>query len=280
MTDVVITDLFIHPVKSLAGLRVSAALATASGLAGDRQWAIFRPDNTPLTQRQNPRMALITPKITERGLQLSAPGHSRIEVDEPEAGVSVQQFNIWKDISEGRAAAGEVNAWLTEFLRSRVPLRLIKARQGAARVFHDHERFSVAAQFFSDAAPYLVCNLASLQALNDELNAKTLPPVDIRHFRANIVLAGLPAFTEHNFTHLLETSGSGGLRLVDHCQRCSIITVNPDTGERLPDAYPLTTLARINTVPVKPKAPAFGINSTLHGSTPLPLCVGQKMRVE
>lgn len=87
----------------------------------------------------------------------------------------------------------------------------------------------------------------------------------MRHFRPNIVLQGLPAFAEHDVQTL--TLGDNKLKLVDHCQRCVMITVNPDTGENLANALPFRELAALNPMPTNAKAPAFGVNATLLGGT-------------
>jgi len=279
MTEVFVSDIFIYPVKSMAGCAVPQSLATPSGLEGDRQWAVFKNDDSALTQRQSPRMSLIQPVISPQGLTLKAPTFGQISVDEPDERQAPESFTIWKDISEGRVADATTNAWVTEFLKSKAPLRLVKAVTTSKRVFHDSNRFSLSAQFFSDAAPYLLCNQGSLSALNQSMEAKSLPPVDIINFRANIVISGLEAFREHDFTKLRLPGSDKGFRLVDHCQRCSVITVNPEKGKFLPNAYPLTSLAVLNTMPKKPKAPAFGVNSTLINHTAFDLHIGQKLRL-
>jgi uncharacterized protein YcbX len=135
------------------------------------------------------------------------------------------------------------------------------------------ERFGPnSATHFADAAPYLVANTASLAALNQALQQEGQTPVDERRFRANIWLDGVRAFAEHNLASLRFAQGQ--IRLVDHCQRCSVITVDPESGAFCPNAKPFKTLARLNAMPHQPKAPAVGVNAVFESKTPQWIQVG------
>jgi len=274
-----ISGLYVYPVKSLQGISLSRAVGLVSGIEHDRQWAIFTDDGTPLTQRKKPNMALIKPSIENNGLKLSAPEMGTISVATPKQDKEPIPVKVWKDHSFGQSAADDVNQWITEALKSDVPLRLLKAHQGHKREFIKPERFAVDSQYFSDAAPYLIANSASLEALNQKLHEQNLDEVDMRNFRANIVLSGLPAFSEHQYQYLPSSAHDFAFNLVDHCQRCIMITVNPDTGEYLPKATPFRSLTELNSMPDNTKAPAYGVNSTLDGVSSCQLEVGQKVEL-
>ncbi len=263
ISAVTIEALFIYPVKSMAGISMNSCNATASGFEGDRQWGVFKEDHHPLTQRQNPRMVLITPTITDTGLTLSAEGYGIIYVNTPEQDEAIP-FSIWKDQCNGCYAEPEVNKWLAEVLQEKHPIQLAKVSSQHSRTFHTPERFSTVGSYFSDAAPYLIANQASLTALNNLLRQQGLREVDIRHFRANIVIKGIPEFSEHNVKTLSLGTDQRSLSLVDHCQRCAMITVDPDLGVFLPKALPFRQLSSLNSMPGKPKAPAFGVNARLN----------------
>jgi uncharacterized protein YcbX len=141
------------------------------------------------------------------------------------------------------------------------------------------ERFGVDCHtVFADAAPYLIANQASLDALNRELLEQGKKSVDIRRFRPNIVINGEPeAFAEHTLTTLQrdptqDAPSDYRLSLIDHCQRCVITTIDPDKGARDDDMTVFKTLARINPMPQLPgteqrskAAPAFAVNALLAG---------------
>ncbi len=278
MPEVIVDQLVIYPVKSLAGISLTQSPLDASGLAGDRQWAIFKADNHALTQRQNPRMVLITPQLTEEGLKLSAEGFGEISVKNPKHGDTSISFTVWKDTCYGNLAERESNQWLAEVLQEKNVLRLAKIAPKQAREFHEPERFSVQGLYFSDAAPYLVTNTASLKALNQHLTAQSQPHIGMRHFRPNIVISGTPAFSEQNHSILSSTDQTLKLQLIDHCPRCSMITIDPDRGAFLPKAHPFKALSKLNSMPDNPKAPAFGVNTTLTQNTNnISLKVGQTL---
>lgn len=285
MYEVVVDQLTIYPVKSLAGISLPESQLDTSGLAGDRHWAIFKSDNHPLTQRQNPRMALITPRFNEQGtergdlgLVLSAEGYGQIEVRNPKPDAAIASFTVWKDTCYGVLADAEVNQWLAEVLQEKDPLRLAKIAPNEIREFNQPERFSVKGPYFSDAAPYLLANTQSLEALNQHLADQSLREIDMRHFRANIVVSGAPAFSEHALSKLSSPDQTLQFQLIDHCQRCSMITVDPDSGQFLPKAHPFKALSQLNPMPHNAKAPAFGVNTTLSvNANNSRLKVGQKL---
>lgn len=103
---------------------------------------------------------------------------------------------------------------------------------------------------FQDRAPGYVSlhSAASVRALDTAVAA----PIDDRRFRSNVVIAGVPAWSE--------LSWSGGVRIGDvrfevqkTIQRCAAIMANPDTGER--DAR----LLRVLTSRFSQQEPTLGI---------------------
>ncbi|RYH20108.1 MOSC domain-containing protein [archaeon] len=58
-----IKGLFIYPIKSCKGIRVSSALITRRGLQYDRAFMLVASDGTFITQRKYAKMALIAPVI-------------------------------------------------------------------------------------------------------------------------------------------------------------------------------------------------------------------------
>ncbi|MFT5084555.1 MAG: hypothetical protein ACI9Y1_002610 [Lentisphaeria bacterium] len=273
-----IKALYVYPVKSLSGIAVDSAMLTASGLQYDRQWAIFREDGFPLTQRKEAAMARIQATITGFGLSLSVPSEpslGHIDVSAPDAEIACEPFNVWKDICVGQVASGDVNNWLCEALKSSQKLKLARTHPGALRQFDCPERFKMTGQSFSDAAPYLIANRASLDALNVRLKKEGQNTVNMLNFRPNIVISGPPAFSEHAISRMSCKSDEIELSLVDHCQRCIMITVNPDKGEFQDSPSLIKALAKLNSMPHSAKAPAFGVNSTLTRGDSRTIQVGQ-----
>ena len=271
MPLVTIEQLYVFPVKSLAGVAIDKMNASSSGLDHDRQWVILKPDNHPLTQRQHSKLALIDPEILNDKIVLHASGHPSLQLVHTTKAVDIQ---IWKDSCPGLLAADNCNEWITNVCNSNAALRLAKTLPDARRDSAHPQRFNINTNTYADAAPYLVANTASLDALNQRLERQGKPKADCRQFRANIWISGIPAFAEHDLSQL--TSDNIHIDLVDHCSRCSMITIDPDTGKKLQKAAPFTDLASINSMPNNGKIPAFGVNSVLRSNFDVKLYCGQE----
>ena len=63
----VLSELHLYPIKSCAGITLREATVTVAGLMSeqiyDREWMIVDKDGEALTQREYPKMALITPRM-------------------------------------------------------------------------------------------------------------------------------------------------------------------------------------------------------------------------
>lgn len=266
MTRLRIEQLTIYPVKSLRGIQVDDWPMTAEGLLYDRHWMLVMPNGRFVTQRQLPRMALIDTRIDGDDLVLNAANKGEVRLPLQTAENTQQNTftaNIWRDNCEVVEAAKDASAWLNQVLQPPKPLRLVAMADDHQRAQSQPERFGEETHTrFADAAPLLIANTASLDALNRALKNKTMSTVDMRRFRPNIVLSGVDAFAEHQLDDLQREDGLT-LQLRDHCERCVMTTIDPDTGEKSADMEPYHTLATLNPMPGNPKAAAFAVNATL-----------------
>ena len=257
-----VAALYIYPVKSLRGIPLSSSELGPQGLLGDRQWMVVDANGTMVTQRQAPKMARISTKIIGTRLFLEAEGLDAIELTLPPH-AQITQVSIWKDTCPAARADEHVNAWLNTALPYSSPLSLVAIQKRGQRHPGPGLRFRGPSKHFADAAPLLVVSTASLARLNAVLEQENRAPVDIQRFRPNLVLDCDDAFHEHHFRYLKRADGSRFLELVDHCERCAIITIDPDTGTRDAQQSPIATLVKLNPMPDKP-APAFGVNAQLY----------------
>ena len=281
-------QLFIYPVKSLAGIALERAEVTDRGFAGDREWMIVDENGTYVTQRQLPQMAAIQVMLEHGGVSLSHPRAGILTVAAPAPDAPMHQVRVWKDTCDAQMAGPDVREWLAEALAESRPLSMAKFAPGFTRA-PQPSRFGDATTQFADAAPFLIVNQTSLDRLNEHLVNQGIEPVDIRRFRPNLVADGLPAFAEHAMNRLEAslqaplqaplkvTENAATWELCDRCQRCSIITVDPDSGTRSPGAVPFKQLAAINPMPDNPKAPAFGINARLLRGAGQTVAVGSRI---
>ncbi len=261
MPLVTVEQLWVYPVKSLTGIPLTSATLLPTGLAGDREWMLVDADGVFLSQRKLPRMATIRTELRDGGIVLSSQGNGEIFIDRPDG--ETRPVKIWKSTCDGVVADSSASEWLQQALATEVPVQLVYFDKRNSSRPTDPQRFGPYHTYFSDGAPYLAANLASLQALNQHLLMAQTTPVDIQRFRPNLVLSGLPPFAEHQYSYLRPIQGDAVLGLKDPCQRCSVITVDQSTGIASPTQHPFAALAELNSMPNKPKAPAFGVNTVL-----------------
>lgn len=268
-----IDSLHHYPVKSLGGASLQQSLAAPTGLENDRRWMVINSRGKFVTQRQLPQMGAVKAHVVEGFLKLTHPSQGGCTPTFTES--APKTVKVWKDECQGMPADTATNAWLTHACNSQNALTLVQFDSNFTRP-PQKARFDHQSTLFADAAPYLITNIASLEALNTALIAKDEPAVEMVRFRPNIVLSGLEAFTEHQ-VHVLKHRKSGAcFQLVDHCQRCAIITINPHTHQPHPKQSPFKILATLNSMPNNAKAPAFGVNAMLDGEGVFELTVGDE----
>lgn len=241
-----IARLFVHPVKSCAGVEVREALLTETGLELDRAWMVVDAQGVFVTQREQPRLALVRPQIKPHELVLSAPGMQalHIELDLPKQAIAVK---LWDDEVPAFDMGGEAARWFTDFLampedasqtsrpRSYRPrtYRLVRFDPAHRRASNlDWTGGVQALNLFSDGYPLLVLSEASLADLNERLVAAGHASVSVERFRPNIVLSGLHAHDEDRLGVMHVEAGAEEVLLkpVKPSPRCPIPNVDPQTA--------------------------------------------------
>lgn len=257
-----ITAIHVYPVKSMRGIALEQVELTPKGLRHDRRWMVVRPGGRFVTQRDEPRLALVQTRLEADGVTLAVAGHGSHFLPFESGGGPPIRSRVWGDEVETEDEGDEASRWLNAAIGSDAGLRLVRMAAGFRRAEAPAGRFGNGTTVdFADAAPLLVTFEGSLQALNRALQAGGHGGVPMDRFRPNIVIAGPPPFSEHALESL---SGDGWtIALVDHCERCMVPTVNQQTAERDPDREPYMTLRRINPVPGEKPAPGFGVNARI-----------------
>ena len=82
-----------------------------------------------------------------------------------------------------------------------------------------------------DDSHVLIVNLASVEAFALEAGM----PLDPRRFRANLYVEGLEPYAEIGWLGRAIRAGEAELEVTDRCERCKVITMDPDTTEATPD---------------------------------------------
>jgi uncharacterized protein len=228
--DCTLTQLFVHPIKSCAGIASDNVALMDTGLDWDRQWMVVDPHGQMITQRDLPRMALIQPTLRHADMVLRAPGMLalHLQLDAVEKATRAQ---VWDDVVKAFDMGDLAAQWFSDFLKT--PARLVRFDPDEMRPADMAWTGGVAAHSaFSDGFPLLVANAASLDELNGRLAAKGVAALTMQRFRPNLVFSGWAAFDEDHI-HEIEISTDAEpvlLRLVKPCARCTIPNVDPLTA--------------------------------------------------
>ena len=242
-----------YPIKGCRGVRVEAADVTTSGLVGDRQWVLVNGQGV-VNQKILPDLRFLEVAESETGLIISLKGWGSIGVDESliEPTASIQ--SIGREVPCVRAG-GAVSDWLSNAFGQ--PLQLVRATSGVPLSLDGtpfQQLHGSTQSAFVDIAPILIVGLESLTDLNDRVDQASRagskqsqpvasgdrPVVRVEQFRPNLVISGLPAYTEET-AETLQIGPMSFSRLVA-CERCSVTTFDP-FGERN-SKEPLKTLSQ------------------------------------
>jgi uncharacterized protein len=233
MPELRLSAINVYPLKSAGGLAQTSWDVDSFGLRHDRRWMLIDEAGDFLSQRAEPRLALIRPELRGDTLVLRAPGAPDLELAPQPTGACVT-VTVWAGETQGRLVSVDADRWLTMFLG--IGCRLVHMPDEVVRPVqpdyaHDGERTS-----FTDGFPFLLISDASLEDLNRRLAA----PVPMNRFRPNLVVAGAEPFAEDRWQRI--RIGPVLFRIVKPCPRCVMTTVDQALG-RSPSTEPLRTLA-------------------------------------
>ena len=207
MSDTIATiaQLYIYPIKSMAGVAVAEAHVGLDGILGDRQYSFVRADQAGtnsfpwMTARQSARMLLHQPQFT----QAPTP-------EQPEPPVQVRtpagQMREPSDATLREELAGEAGE----------PLYLLKSGRG---IF--------------DCQHVSLFSLASVRALAGESGAS----IDHRQFRANVYMTPVSnrPFEEETWAgHLLRIGDQVLTGVTQRDTRCMMVNLDPESGSQDP----------------------------------------------
>lgn len=229
-----------YPVKSCRGEDLQACEVEPWGLLGDRRWMVVDPSGDVVTAREENRLVLVDPAITEDGLRLRSPGIEDLLVVRPEQG-ALAEVEIWNDRVLARVADDSAHDWFSRLLDR--PVRLVYLDDPRRRPVDPRYSESGDVVSFADGFPLLVVTEKSLDQLNTWIAAGPRPedgPLPMIRFRPSLVINGAEPFAEDSWRRI--RVGDTVFRVVKPCARCVLTTVDPDTAVRTKE--PLVSLAR------------------------------------
>ncbi|SFB57271.1 MOSC domain-containing protein [Algoriphagus aquimarinus] len=233
--SLIIQDLYIYPIKSLAGIRLTEAKVEERGFELDRRWMLIDESGRFLSQRTFPIMALLRVEIGEDSLSVyhSSNPLESIHIPFTEEGEEISSVTVWDDDMPARLVNSQIDEWFSKVLGMNV--RLVKMPLSTERKVDPKYAVNGESVSFADGMPYLLIGQKSLEDLNKKLEE----PVPMNRFRPNIVFSGGEAFIEDSWRRI--QIGELDLQVVKPCARCVMITVDQNTGIKA--AEPLKTLA-------------------------------------
>jgi uncharacterized protein len=251
-----VSQLYIYPIKGIAGIQCTEAIVTPKGLAWDRRFMLVDQQGQFITQREHPELTQFMPEIKGQELHIRLRQISdSVTIQTPHTYARAMMVWVWGAHVKARLVSNQVDQWFSEHLKKQVHLVYMP----------DTSRRSVPPEYagqgqtvsFADAYPFLIATEASLQDLNSRLTT----PVPMDRFRPNIVIAGdTPPWQDDHWRDV--QIGSLQMRCVKPCARCIVITTDQTTGLRSKE--PLATLSTFRKVGNKV---LFGQNTILVDKT-------------
>ena len=233
----VVKELYIYPIKSLAGIPVQSAKAEEMGFENDRRWMLVDDNNQFITQRNHPNLSQFYPKIKEDTIEISHHDHKHEfsiseSLDEPIFS------KVWDDESKVAEVNKATSKWFSEALG--FTCKLVKISNKGDRKHKSTKLDKTLNVSLADGYPYLLVGSESLDFLNEKLEEK----ITIKRFRPNIVISTELAHEEDSF----DTFQIGNVKFQNAkpCGRCVMINNNPMTGIMLKE--PLKALSTYRKV--------------------------------
>ncbi len=235
-----VSDILIYPIKSCRGISLESAVVEPRGLVRDRRFMLVDANGRFISQREQPRMALIEVSETGDSYRVEAPGQDALELPLDLESARECSVRVHRDTLDAKLADPGINRWFTRFMGRDCGLVYMAAHQHRA-VRHASAAFDDEVSF-ADGAPLLLISEASLV----DLNARLAEPVSMRRFRPNLVVTADTAFDEDGWDRI--RVGEAEFDVAWQCSRCILTTVDPDTGERDEGGEPIATLKTFRRV--------------------------------
>ncbi|KRD10828.1 sulfurase [Flavobacterium sp. Root901] len=233
----VVKEIYIYPIKSLAGISCKSALAQEMGFENDRRWMLIDENNQMITQREHRIMSQFYPEISEGKISITFQEQKHQFAVNEHLKNSIE-VNVWDDKSEVVEVSTETSKWFSQHLGFKCKLvKIIKSGDRKHESSKLKETFNVS---LADGYPYLLIGTESMNFLNEKLNDK----ITVLRFRPNIVISSETAHEEDDFETF--TIGEVQFKNVKPCGRCIMVNNDPQNGRLKKE--PLKTLSTYRVV--------------------------------
>ncbi|RZK16828.1 MAG: MOSC domain-containing protein [Pedobacter sp.] len=267
MNDLMLSGIYIYPVKSLGGISLGESILEERGLQYDRRWVLVDDEGIFITQRKYPLLSLLKVSINGDHIMVSHQNEPEQYISFPIAQQNGEtiQVTIWDDLTFGIEVSENVSNWFSNYLKFSV--RLVKMEEQTKRNVDPKYASENDIVSFADGYPCLIIGQSSLDQLNERLEI----PVLMDRFRPNFVFTGGEPHVEDSISDF--ELGGVLFSAVKPCARCVLITVDQQTGVK--GAEPLKTLSKYRT---KDHKIMFGQNLIHKGSGTIR--IGMKLSIK
>lgn len=232
MSKLTLSEIWIYPIKSLGGIRLTSARVLPKGLLYDRRWMLLDEAGVFITQRVHPTMAFFKLSLSDDQFTIHYKGESiHLSANAAVSTISLKA-TIWDDTVEVFEVLGDYSQWFSQ--RLGIVCRLVHFPEINQRPVDEKYSIENDQVSLADGYPFLIIGQSSLDDLNERL-ANSIP---MNRFRPNFVFTGGKPFEEDNWRNF--TIGKSRFAGVKPCSRCVLTTVNQETAER--GTEPLETL--------------------------------------
>lgn len=233
-----LSQLTIYPIKSARGISLDQWEVDDFGLRLDRRWMVVDQRGEFISQRSEPRMALVVPSIVDGRLKVEAPGMPPLELKPNPPATVRAEVTVWEGHCQATWLGEGPAGWFSRYLDS--PVSLVYMDEETVRPANPLYAPEDTRVSFTDGYPFLLISEASLVDLNRRLDL----PLPMNRFRPNLVVSGGEPYQEDHWREI--QIGEIPMQVVKPCARCVITTTDQATGERAKE--PLRTLATYRKV--------------------------------
>ena len=221
MNTYVVKELYIYPIKSLAGFRVESAKAEEMGFENDRRWMLIDEKNQFITQRKYPNLSQFYPKMNANTIEISFRDlKHEFSINET---LNEPIFSkVWDDVTKVFEVNKVTSKWFSESLG--LECKLVKIANNGDRKHNSTKLNTTINVSLADGYPYLLIGSESLEFLNEKLEEK----ITMERFRPNIVISTEIAHEEDSFGDF--QIGKLEFKNAKPCGRCIMINNDPKTA--------------------------------------------------
>lgn len=235
-----VSNLYIYPIKAIAGIELKRANVQRRGLEFDRRFLLVHK-NKFVTQRSHPKLTLVHPKILGEKIHLSAPNMDPLQVPLEPRITDRKNVTIWSSLVSAGLVGKEFDQWFTKYLN--LDVNLVYMDRDTTRAVQNPLAKPEDEVSFADGFPILITTKESLEDLNKRIC--DTEPISMECFRPNIVIAGTNPNEEDNWEKV-KIAGTE-YRTVKNCTRCIVTTISTRTASYHPKKEPLRTLSKYKT---------------------------------